>query len=521
MQILIKTAILILILAGLTTAARAGDLALVITNGASDARRHVDLVAAYDAQGFEVIGGRELDQNTMQDAVSRFLGQAKDADRVIVHFSGRSVYYRTQTWLLPIDIQPDSLAVVGYNTTSANLLLDVLGDHAGRAILLIANENSDRVRRPLRVGFGDFNVPQGVLLISGNEPDVNDFVQRELLVLQGTVAEVLAATSHDVKAQGFVSPDLGIARNIAVVSTANWVDVVAEQALWAVAENSGSQVDLEEYLRRFPSGLYAAAARARLSDLVAPTPETVEAALNLTRTERISIQKNLTVLGFDTRGIDGIFGSGTRASIAAWQKDQALEQTGYLRERLVTKLQRQSDTRRREIKSEDRAYWQATGASDDKVDLQTYLEKYPAGEFADKATEALRVFEAAETTRADQRAWRQARELKTAAGYGTYLGAFPDGLYRDIAQERLAEMQPTSPDPSDEAMAIAQENRLGLNAGTRTLIETRLSGLDYNVGPIDGTFTDQTRRGIKAFQRDRRIEATGYVDSATVRALLQ
>ena len=44
---------------------------------------------------------------------------------------------------------------------------------------------------------------------------------------------------------------------------------------------------------------------------VASTPEQVEDALGLSRGERRNIQQDLTDLGFNTRGVDGLFGNGT------------------------------------------------------------------------------------------------------------------------------------------------------------------------------------------------------------------
>ena len=42
------------------------------------------------------------------------------------------------------------------------------------------------------------------------------------------------------------------------------------------------------------------------------------------------MQAGLTRRGFDTRGVDGSFGRGTRNAIAAWQQANDLTATGYL-----------------------------------------------------------------------------------------------------------------------------------------------------------------------------------------------
>lgn len=59
-------------------------------------------------------------------------------------------------------------------------------------------------------------------------------------------------------------------------------------------------------------------------------PAGAEADLGLGREERRAVQAGLTRRGFDTRGIDGVFGRGTRNAIAAWQRANDQEATGYL-----------------------------------------------------------------------------------------------------------------------------------------------------------------------------------------------
>lgn len=55
-----------------------------------------------------------------------------------------------------------------------------------------------------------------------------------------------------------------------------------------------------------------------------------EADLGLGPQQRRAVQAGLTQRGFDTRGVDGVFGRGTRNAIAAWQRANDFEATGYL-----------------------------------------------------------------------------------------------------------------------------------------------------------------------------------------------
>ena len=55
-----------------------------------------------------------------------------------------------------------------------------------------------------------------------------------------------------------------------------------------------------------------------------------EAALDLTRSQRVWVQKGLGALKFDVGAADGIFGPRTRAAIARWQSARGDPPTGYL-----------------------------------------------------------------------------------------------------------------------------------------------------------------------------------------------
>lgn len=112
------------------------------------------------------------------------------------------------------------------------------------------------------------------------------------------------------------------------------------------------------------------------------------------------MQRDLTLLEFDTRGIVGIFGRGSRAAIAAWQAEYEFDQTTYLTQRQIRRIDDQAKVRAQELEQEaslalalqrraDRAYWNDTGISGREANLRAYLERYPDGLFADRAQGAL------------------------------------------------------------------------------------------------------------------------------------
>jgi peptidoglycan hydrolase-like protein with peptidoglycan-binding domain len=74
--------------------------------------------------------------------------------------------------------------------------------------------------------------------------------------------------------------------------------------------------------------------------------------------------------------------------------------------------------------------------------------------------------------------------------------------------------------PRALSQAQAREAALNLTGQMRRLAERRLDGLGYRVGRVDGAFDANTRAAIRAYQRDRGVQATGYLDQGTVVRLL-
>ncbi len=84
-----------------------------------------------------------------------------------------------------------------------------------------------------------------------------------------------------------------------------------------------------------------------------PLAEIAEDGLNLTRNERRAIQRNLTLLEFNTRGVDGIFGPGTRGAIRNWQQNNGFAQTSYLTTEQINRIDGQASRLAAEIAAEE------------------------------------------------------------------------------------------------------------------------------------------------------------------------
>ena len=105
-----------------------------------------------------------------------------------------------------------------------------------------------------------------------------------------------------------------------------------EQLFWETVRDGGGAADFEAYLAAYPEGAFAALARARLDGLATDdgTAPAIPNPIPFGLAERRAIQRDLRRLGLYAGTIDGIFGRGTEAAIARFQRDQEEEPTGWL-----------------------------------------------------------------------------------------------------------------------------------------------------------------------------------------------
>jgi peptidoglycan hydrolase-like protein with peptidoglycan-binding domain len=117
----------------------------------------------------------------------------------------------------------------------------------------------------------------------------------------------------------------------------------ADKTAYLDAQRQNSADAYRTYLTQYPQGAYRANAEAALRklgasvDAVDPpvgngtaSAASVEAAIGLSRADRVELQKQLTSLGYPTGIADGLWGSNTRNAIARWQSANQMTASGYL-----------------------------------------------------------------------------------------------------------------------------------------------------------------------------------------------
>ena len=436
-----------------------------------------------------------------------FVADAEDADRIIVALSGKFVTSGDRTWFLTADAPEPTLFGMQSGVVSVESVMQVLAGVPGQAVLLIGYDESDNasIGPYLREGLGAFDIPQGVTVISGRPGSMAALV-KDAITKEGENLIAYVAGNRRLRASGYTPKTLVMqAADAQTTAAAPAAEPETDPVIarWEEARAADTADAYRNFIFRFPNSPYTAEARRRL-DVIENDPirldQLAEERMNLTRNQRRQIQRDLTVLSFSTRGVDGIFGPGSRGAIRNWQQANGFTQTGYVTREQVNRIDAQASRRRAEIAAEeerareealrlDRAYWEETGQRGDEAGFRAYLDRFPQGAFANQARQQL-----AEIERQRTAAQEDARAAEAAA----------EEEARAAALER----------------ARAQESALDINPILARLIESRLAQLGYDPGRADGRFDQSTRRALAQYQQSRNLPATGYLNEPTLARLL-
>ena len=540
-------------------AALAENLALVIGNSryqttvnAKDAARFFDLEQALGEAGYRVQSAQNATRDDLRAILTNFGDDAVEADRLIVIFAGHVLTNGTETFLTPTDLKDPRPITIQLQAPSLSSFLSIMADHAGGAAMFVGYHDGNggffggepgfTGINGLTPGLGPVTVPQGVLLVSGPPDDLTQALKSGFLKVDASTASVVEDLDESIEVAGYVSKFSTLAPGREEGAEIPVGDSDSrEEAYWRIAETQNTIAGYEDFLSRYPKGAYAEMARIKISEMrsgekepQSSIEEQAEADLGLSREDRKQIQRDLTILEHDPRGVDGVFGPATRNAISRWQVENGFASTGYLNRRQLELLREQAQVRGEQLAEEaarkaeeqrqaDIRFWNQTGASGKETDLRVYLRNYSDGIYADEARRELDAIERARIEQSqgpERTAWQRAEAVGTEDAYREYLYKYPNGLFAETAKERIQALRQGAKDRDRLDEARREEERLGLNRQAWTLIEKRLSQQGLDPGPVDGQPTDKTRKAIRRYQSSAGLPVTGYMDRTTLSRLI-
>lgn len=314
-------------------AAAAADLALVIGN--HDYRQAPDALNAradaravtetLETHGYDVTSGIDLDRDEMRRHIAAFAEQLDDgeADRVVVFYSGHALMSDGVTYLAPVDQGNDSVVEVMMDGVPLDLLLRLAGQAPGTAVAFVdaAQFDSFEAEAFAAPGLADIAAPEGVLVVSAAAP-----------------GRAIPRSAGGQSAFGRQVVDDFLSPAVRVGTAVNGLRAPA----WATGETDTSLALAQEPADSVASRVRPETRAETQAPATAEPGAAAEQRLGLTRAERRTVQANLTALGYDTRGVEGIFGPGTRTALQRWQRANDLPQTGHLTSAQVALLDQQA-----------------------------------------------------------------------------------------------------------------------------------------------------------------------------------
>ncbi|GEK66575.1 peptidoglycan-binding protein [Paracoccus denitrificans] len=464
---------------------------------------------AMKAAGFRTVAGADLAVKDVRQALADLLRPDDSPGARVVLLNGRFLHGGSDSWYMGTDADKPDLVGAGSQGVPLSMVLDLMKQAQPGAVLLLGSDEAGMEHAAgLENDIGPLTPPEGVTVISG-PPAATSAAAAALLRPGASVGEVIGADDRLVMAEGGDAQLVLVAAEAKADAPAGSLD--ADRDLWAEAAAKDTADAYRGYLDRYPSGIYSAAAKARLDALGAaqadrdlwaeaaaantvaayedylaryprgefaeaaerrlaelrPAPPAAEPApvqprqpeiqqpreivpprqvsqaeltenrLNLSRANRVAVQRRLNALGYSTGGADGIFGSRTRSAIRGWQQRNGYAVTGYLTSAQVGALRTQAEAVAPSRDQQDRAYWQQTGAKGGARNLRAYLDRYPDGIHAQTARQRLAALNG-DAPRGDRedRAWARARQADTVQAYTQYLQNWPRGEHAEQARQR-------------------------------------------------------------------------------------
>ncbi|CTQ42750.1 caspase family protein [Roseibium aggregatum] len=201
------------------------------------------------------------------------------------------------------------------------------------------------------------------------------------------------------------------------------------------------------------------------------------------------------------------------------------------------------------------AYWDSIKSGESIAYFETYLTRYPEGQFADIAkiridelknrSEAEAARNAKPDTSAEIAFWQSIQNATRPEMYETYLEQYPDGIYAKLARLNISSLQQqaeaaataaaaakaakaadasNSTSPAQEITVAALPQQVTVSTETApaivpstssrslspeelaTAMQTELNRLGCSVGRVDGDWGNRSRQALRTFSREAGVD---------------
>ena len=450
-------------------------VALVVGNGAyqnapalpnppNDARA---VAEALRGLGFEVIEATDLDQPAMLDQVDAFSARLEGAEAGLFYYAGHGLQVGGENYLVPIDARLQREAQVRLQTLPLQTVLATMEVTVPtRLVLLDAcrdNPLAQQLKRTMGAsrsqavgqGLAEVRTAVGTLIAYATGPgDVASDGQGAHSPFTGALLDHIATPGLEVRQV------LGRVRDEVLKQTSE------RQVPWESSSLRG------EFYFRQP-----------------PPPDPVAAAPPSPPEPNPSVEEH-SIANFDVRQLD-------------------------------------------------LGFWESIRDSRKAADFQAYLQSFPNGTFAALAQSKLEDLQPQQSTPHGgstasllPTATPPSTNLETRTGKTTTPLRMPDPGARHVlepapaavAHQTASGSQPTDktlktgsaeatpPADGDDAQGLADaEVRLGLSRNDWRALQQGMAVLGFDAGGIDGKPGQRTRKALAAWQRAKKIEATGFL----------
>jgi len=183
----------------------------------------------------------------------------------------------------------------------------------------------------------------------------------------------------------------------------------AEILLWDQVKGSTSIAEIHIYLKQYPAGRFAPAARERIQKLTAAESEKQNLEVKMWAAIKDS-HKVSDFQGFLQAFPDGLF-----AGIATARMENLIR----------------VDAQKQEL-----AFWNTIKDSADPKDFNTYLQRYPQGQYAEHARRLAAQYSSLQNEQAEVALWVSVKASKNPADFDAYLKKYPRGRFAAVARDR-------------------------------------------------------------------------------------